>query len=373
MKHRVAVIVGTRPEAVKMAPVIRALKRSRILSPITLCTSQHLQMTRQILRSFGVKVNHDLKVMRNGHTLWDLSGRLATKLGRFLQRHRVDAVLVQGDTTSAFFGGLCAFYHKIPVGHVEAGLRTGNSYSPFPEEMNRTLLGSLATWHFPPTQDAVEQLRRENVPDEVIYLTGNTVVDALRWMAPRCSNAPLRKLIGAAAMKKRLILVTCHRRESFGQPMESVAHAIATVARENADVVVLFPVHPNPAVRAAVVPRLSNVPNVVLCEPLDYERFLACLKNAYLVLSDSGGVQEEATALGKPVLVLRETTERQEGVKAGALKLVGTDADRIVQECRRLLRDARAYRRMCRASDVFGNGHASELIVKTLEKSLETL
>ena len=369
-RQHIAVIVGTRPEAVKMAPVIRALAKSKTLKPITVSTSQHQQMTHQILGSFGVKVDHDLRVMRKGQTLWDLSGRLVVKLGRFFEANQVAAVLVQGDTTSAFFGGLCAFYHKIPVGHIEAGLRTHEMYSPFPEEMNRTLLGAVATWHFPPTQDAVRRLRAENIAAETIFLTGNTVVDALRWMVPRCSDGPLRKLIGAAAMKKKLILVTCHRRESLGKPMAAVAGAIAKVARENADTVVLFPVHPNPAVRRTVMPLLENLPNVVLCEPLDYDTFLSCLKHAYLVLSDSGGVQEEATALGKPVLVLRESTERQEGVKAGALKLVGTDAKLIVRESNRLLRVPAAYKRMCRASDVFGDGRSAERIVKVLEQAL---
>ncbi len=369
-KHRVAVIVGTRPEAVKMAPVIRALARSKKLSPIIISTSQHQQMTHQILGTFGLKVDHDLKVMRKGQTLWDLSGRLASKIGRFFDADRVAAVLVQGDTTSAFFGGLCAFYHKIPVGHIEAGLRTNEMYSPFPEEMNRTLLGALATWHFPPTQDAVKRLRAENIAADTIFMTGNTVVDALRWMVPRCSDAPLKKLIGAKAMKKRLILVTCHRRESFGKPMKEVANAIATVARENPDTVVLFPVHPNPAVRATVMPILQGIANVILCEPLDYDQFLSCLKRAYLVLSDSGGVQEEATALGKPVLVLRESTERQEGVKAGALKLVGTDGKLIVRESRSLLTNKAAYQKMSRCSNVFGDGRSSERIVKVLERSL---
>ena len=372
-RHRVAVIVGTRPEAVKMAPVIKALRKSKKLEPITISTSQHQQMTSQILGSFGVGVDHDLKVMRKGQTLWDLSGRLASKLGRLYKCQPIDAVLVQGDTSSALFGGLCAFYHKIPVGHVEAGLRTGNSYSPFPEEMNRKLLGPLATWHFPPTSDAVQRLRREGVAVDRIHLTGNTVVDALRWMVPRCSDAPLKKLIGADAMKKRLILVTCHRRESLGKPMAAVAKAIATIARKHDDVVILFPVHPNPAVREIVLPILGEVPSVVLCEPLDYDQFLSCLKNAHLVLSDSGGVQEEATALGKPVLVLRETTERQEGVKAGALKLVGTDATRIVREAARLLANKKSYQRMCRASNVFGDGLAAERIVKVLERSLPKL
>jgi UDP-N-acetylglucosamine 2-epimerase (non-hydrolysing) len=371
-KFRVAVIVGTRPEAIKMAPVIRALKASRGLEAVTICTSQHRHMVHQIFRSFGVRDYHDLQVMRKSQTLWDLAGRLATKLGRFFAENPMDAVLVQGDTSSALFGGLCAYYHRIPVGHVEAGLRTGNPYFPFPEEMNRTLLGSVATWHFAPTREAVTRLTREGVPRKAIHVTGNTVVDALRWMAPRCSDAPVKRLLGRANIERKLILVTCHRRESLGPPMRSVAEAIAEVARAHAnDVAVLFPVHPNPAVRAAVMPVIERLPNVVLCEPLDYDHFVACLKYAYLVISDSGGVQEEATALGKPVLVLRSETERQEGVRAGALKLVGTDKARIIRETARLLEDRRAYARMSRASNVFGDGKAARRIVRILESSLK--
>jgi len=367
---RIAIIVGTRPEAIKMAPVIQALAKSKSLVPLVISTSQHRHMVEQVFQSFGIRAAHELKVMRPSQTLWDLSGRLAVKLGRFFDLNPVAAALVQGDTSSAFFGGLCAFYHQIPVGHVEAGLRTGNSYAPFPEEMNRTLLGSLARWHFAPTREAVKRLRHEGVPKNAIHLTGNTVVDALRWMAPRCESAPLKKLIGDSAFKRRLILITCHRRESLGAPMEAVASALATVARSHPETVILFPLHPNPAVRAAILPRLKSIANVILCEPLDYQQFLSCLKHAFLVISDSGGVQEEATALGKPVLVLRDQTERQEGVKAGALKLVGTNARRIIRETHRLLTDPRAYRRMSQASNVFGDGRSAGRIVAVLEAAL---
>jgi UDP-N-acetylglucosamine 2-epimerase (non-hydrolysing) len=370
-KLAVAVIVGTRPEAIKMAPVIQALQRSRSLKPVTVCTSQHRHMVHQVFRSFGISDYHDLQVMRQSQSLWDLSGRLATKLGRFFLQFPAAAVLVQGDTSSAFFGGLCAYYHKIPVGHVEAGLRTGNKYFPFPEEMNRTLLGAVATWHFAPTGDAVKRLTGEGVARKDIYVTGNTVVDALRWMAPRCSDMPIKRLLGQRNFGRKLILVTCHRRESLGKPMRAFAEALAEIARRYAgEVAILFPVHPNPAVREVVMPALEPLENVVLCEPLDYEQFLAGLKHAHFVISDSGGVQEEATALGKPVLVLRSETERQEGVRAGALKLVGTDARRIVRETRRMIEDRRAYERMCRASDVFGDGEAAPRIVRALERSL---
>jgi UDP-N-acetylglucosamine 2-epimerase (non-hydrolysing) len=370
MKLRVAAVVGTRPEAIKLAPVIQALARSPVLEPLTVSTSQHRDLVQPVFRSFDLPVHHDLEVMQASQSLWELAGRLAARLGNFLAAHPVDAVLVQGDTSSAFFGGLCAFYHKIPVGHIEAGLRTGNRYAPFPEEMNRTLLRALATWHFAPTRDAAGRLRAEGVPDGAIHVTGNTVVDALRWMTPRCSEEPLKALLGEATGARRLVLVTCHRRENLGAPMASVAEALAALATTEPEILILFPVHPNPAVRAAIMPRLRAVPNVVLCEPLGYDEFLACLQRAWLVISDSGGVQEEATALGKPVLVLRQETERPEGVNAGALRLVGTDRERILHAVRELLRDDAAYRRMGQASDVFGDGRAAERIVGILERSL---
>jgi UDP-N-acetylglucosamine 2-epimerase (non-hydrolysing) len=311
--------------------------------------------------------------MRRDQSLGDLSGRLISRLGRFFEEHPARAVLVQGDTSTALFGGLAAFYHRIPVGHVEAGLRTGDRYAPFPEEMNRRLLGSIATWHFTPTREAVLRLRHEGVASSAIHLTGNTGVDALRWMAPRCRPGKLPKPIRALLTSNRkLLLVTCHRRESFGQPMKDVARALARIAGGHPEVQLLFPLHPNPSVRAVMRPALDSYRNVVLCDPLDYDAFLACLKRAWLVLSDSGGVQEEATALGIPVLVLRNKTERAEGVKAGALKLVGTDPDRIVRACARLLRDPAAHDVMSRASDVFGDGRAAVRIASLLEASFKT-
>lgn len=369
-RRRIAVIVGTRPEAIKLAPVIRELARSRRLQPVVVSTSQHKEMTLPILRDFGVHVDADLDVMRPRQNLWGLSSRLVRTIGDFLSRHRVDAVLVQGDTSSAFFGGLCAFYHKIPVGHVEAGLRSGDVYSPFPEEMNRSLLGRIATWHFAPTTLAAAKLRREGVARARIHVTGNTVVDALRWMIRRVNDAPLQRLVGHLPRSRRLVLVTCHRRESLGAPMVEVARAIATLARENPSLTVLFPIHPNPAVREVMMPVLKPCGNVHVCEPLGYADFLACLKRAWLVLSDSGGVQEEATALGKPVLVLRDVTERMEGVRAGSLRLTGANRNRILREARRLLRSESAWKAMARASKVFGDGHAAKRIVTVLERAL---
>lgn len=370
-RRAVAVIAGTRPEAVKVAPVIRMLSQSRTLAPVVVSTSQHREMTAQIFANFGITVDVDLQVMRPRQTLWDLTARVSSKMGALFGTLPLAAVLVQGDTTSAFAGALCAFYHRIPVGHIEAGLRSHDRYSPFPEEVNRMLLGCLATWHFAPTEHAARLLRRENVAAADIFTTGNTVVDALHWMIKRVPAESLQLPPGAEA--RRLVLVTCHRRENLGEPMAEVARAVRDLAGAHGDLHFLFPVHPNPAVRETVYPVLAGKPNVTLCEPLGYDDFLAALKRAWLVLSDSGGVQEEATALGRPVLVLRKETERPEGVKAGTLKLVGTDHRRIVAEVARLYSARGAYLKMTRGSRVFGDGHAAERIVALLEEKLQPL
>jgi UDP-N-acetylglucosamine 2-epimerase (non-hydrolysing) len=368
-RRLVAVIAGTRPEAVKVAPVIRKLADSPVLAPLVVSTSQHREMTQQIFDDFGISVDVDLDVMRPRQNLWDLTARVSSKMGAFFEGNPVSAVLVQGDTTSAFVGAMSAFYHQIPVGHIEAGLRSHDRYSPFPEEMNRMLLGCVAGWHFAPTPYAARQLRRENVSADDIFMTGNTVVDALHWMVQRVSD----EVLPAAARNKdrRLVLVTCHRRENLGKPMVEVAGAVRDLADKHEDLHFLFPVHPNPAVRDAVYPVLSGHPQITLCEPLGYDEFLAALKRAWLVLSDSGGVQEESTALGKPVLVLRKETERPEGVKAGTLKLVGTDRARIVDEVERLSSSRAAYAKMTKGSKVFGDGKAAERIVSVLEEKLQ--
>jgi UDP-N-acetylglucosamine 2-epimerase (non-hydrolysing) len=365
---RIAVIVGTRPEAIKLAPVVHALSRSGGLRPMVVSTAQHGQMAAQILRTFGISVEHDLRVMRKGQSLTELSSRLLARLGAFFDNARVDAAVVQGDTSTAFFGGLSAYYRQIPVGHVEAGLRTGQAYSPFPEEIHRKLLADVAAWHFAPTPEAERRLRRENVPARRIFVTGNTVIDALRRVAGHGNKHFLSKLLGANH-GKRILLATCHRRENLPH-LGGIAKALAAIASSHPECVVLFPLHPNPAIRAIVDPALAKCGNVVLCRPLAYERFVSCLMAASVVLSDSGGVQEEATALGKPVLVLRDHTERPEGVKSGALKLIGTCPTRIIGEADRLLRDRKAYGRMARTSNVFGDGHAAERIVRILEREL---
>lgn len=364
----IAVIVGTRPEAIKLAPVIRSLQASDSLRPVTISTSQHAEMTVQIFQSFGITPDLDLGVMRPRQSLWDLTAALTTALGQVFSGNRIDGVVVQGDTTSAFVGGLCAFYHQIPVGHVEAGLRSHNRYSPFPEELNRVMLSRLANWHFAPTDFSASLLRAENIPEDSIFVSGNTVVDALQWMIRHSNASSLPD--GVPDDAQSLILVTCHRRENIGTPMRSVALAIKHLAENQDGIHFLFPLHPNPAVRENVRPLLENRPGITLCEPLTHDEFLSALRRSRFVLSDSGGVQEEATALGKPVLVLRRETERPEGVMAGTLRLIGTDVQDIIRETENLLTNPAAYDAMTKGSSVFGDGHAAEHITRILEEKL---
>ena len=368
MKKTIAVVVGTRPEAIKLAPVIQQLQSSALLRPFTISTSQHGEMVDQIFNNFGITADVDLHVMRPRQQLWDLTAILSTRLGELFTKHPVDSVLVQGDTTSALIGGLAAFYHRIPVGHVEAGLRSHERYSPFPEELNRTLLGRLAEWHFAPTTHAADLLGLEGIDSSSIFVCGNTVVDALHWMVARLGSREIRP--GILNGHRKLVLVTCHRRENLGLPMRSVALAIKHLADGHPEAHFLFPLHPNPIVRESIQPILSKQNGVTLCEPLNYEEFLSALQQSYFVLSDSGGVQEEATALGKPVLVLRRETERPEGVEAGTLRLVGTDVQDILREGHELLINPDHHRAMANGSGVFGDGHAAEKIVRILEEKL---
>ena len=367
-KKTIAVIVGTRPEAIKLAPVIRSLQASKTLQPLTISTSQHAEMTAQIFSSFGITPDLDLRVMRPRQSLWDLTALLSTSLGELFNGNRIDAVVVQGDTTSAFVGGLCAFYHKIPVAHVEAGLRSHDRYSPFPEELNRTMLSRLANWHFAPTDFSASLLRAENIPEDSIFVSGNTVVDALQWMISHTTSSQLPA--GVPENPQKLILVTCHRRENIGAPMRSVALAIKHLSAMHPEIHFLFPLHPNPSVRENVRPVLVDQPGISLCEPLNHDEFLSALRQSRFVLSDSGGVQEEATALGKPVLVLRRETERPEGVTAGTLRLIGTDVQDIIRETENLLTNPAAYESMTNGSNVFGDGHAAEHITRILEEKL---
>ena len=344
-----------------MAPVILALKGRRDLDCRVLATAQHRNLLDQVFRAFEIEPDMDLDIMRPNQALTPLTARLLLALDEVLQGEKPDAVLAQGDTTTVLAVGLASFYHKIPFGHVEAGLRTHNMANPFPEEMNRVVTGRLARWHFAPTARARHNLLGEGVVDGDIFVTGNTVIDALLSAANRETPLPFK-----LDKDKRLVLVTAHRRENFGEPFQGICRAILTLAGHNDDVQVVYPVHPNPHVREPAYKMLGNHPRITLCEPLDYLPFVATMKQAFLILSDSGGVQEEAPALGTPVLVLREETERPEAVAEGVVKLVGVHHDRIVAEAQHLLDDPPAYKRMARGVSPYGDGRAANRIASVL-------
>ncbi len=344
-----------------MAPVILALQQEPWVDVCVLATAQHRHMLDQVLTFFGIRPDVDLDIMRPNQSLTALTARLLTAMDEVLLSESPDVVLVQGDTTTVMTVALACFYHGIPVGHVEAGLRTWDLQNPFPEEANRVIAGKLARWHFAPTDGARQNLLREGVLSENISVTGNTVIDALLITAAKELTVGV-DLDDA----KRLVLVTSHRRENFGQPFRNICMALRTLAQRNSDIQILYPVHPNPNVKDVAHELLGNVANIVLCEPLDYAPFIAAMKKAYLIISDSGGVQEEAPALGKPVLVLREETERPEAVDMGVVKLVGADSERIVQAAQLLLDDVEAYRAMARGVSPYGDGRAAGRIVDVL-------
>ena len=362
---KVLVVFGTRPEAIKLFPVVQALEANGGLAVRTCVTAQHRGLLDQVLEIAGIAPDIDLDVMTPGQSLDDLTARLLTGLGGVFDAEKPDRVLVQGDTATAMVGALAAYYRKIPVGHVEAGLRSGDIYQPWPEEVNRRIVAPIADQHFAPTETAGQALLRENIDPATIHVTGNTVIDALHATRDRIAVDPsLAAGLDAIAERfagKRLILVTTHRRENFGDGMAGIADAIARIAARP-DTAVLFPMHPNPNVVSVMDQVLGDRPNICRIDPLDYPHFIRALGLAEIVLSDSGGVQEEAPALGKPVLVMRETTERPEGVAAGTAKLVGTDPDRIVSEISTLLDVPHAYSAMARAHNPFGDGHAAERI-----------
>lgn len=359
------VVFGTRPEAIKMAPVVRELrKRSEHAETIVCVTGQHRQMLDQVLEVFGIEPEVDLDLMRPDQSLPALTAASMLRMDEALAETRPDVVLVQGDTTTAMVSALAAFYRKIPVGHVEAGLRTGDRYRPFPEEINRSLITSIAAWNFAPTMAAVRALRSCGVAEGAIHLTGNTVIDALLEITGRPEHPGEAPSFPSPGL--RLVLVTAHRRESFGTPIENLATALREIASRIEDVEVVYPVHLNPNVRAPVERILGGADRVRLIEPLGYLAFARLMKRARLILTDSGGIQEEAPALGIPVLVMREETERPEAIEAGVAKLVGTDPGRIVLEAERLLRDDAAWRAMSTGASPFGDGHAAERIARIL-------
>lgn len=362
-KRKVLCVVGTRPEAIKMAPVILALKQEPWAEVRVLATAQHRHMLDQVLTFFGIEPDIDLDIMKPNQALTTLTARLLLDLDDVLTAEKPDVVLVQGDTTTVMTAALASFYHRIPIGHVEAGLRTGDMQNPFPEEANRVIAGRLARWHFAPTESSRQNLLREGVADTAIVVTGNTVIDALLMTASR----ELR-LDVALDPDKRMVLVTAHRRENFGEPFRNICRALHDLAARNPGVQFLYPVHPNPNVKDVAHEMLGKCANFTLCEPLDYAPFIAAMKRAHFIISDSGGVQEEAPALGKPVLVLREETERPEAVDAGVVKLVGSDYQRIMTEAQRLLDDDVAYRAMARGVSPYGDGHGAERIAKVLRE-----
>ncbi|WP_067681871.1 non-hydrolyzing UDP-N-acetylglucosamine 2-epimerase [Tsuneonella dongtanensis] len=366
---KVLQVFGTRPEAIKLFPLVHALDGDSRFEGRVCVSGQHRGMLDQVLDIAGVVPHHDLDLMQPDQTLDGLTANLLTGIGKVLDAERPDWVVVQGDTATAMAGALAAYYRKIPVAHVEAGLRSGDIHHPWPEEVNRKIVGSFAALHLAPTETAAAALRRENVDPTTIHVTGNTVIDALHWVIARIEREPTLAS-GLAGLEarfagKRIIGMTTHRRENFGEGMEAIASAVRRLAARD-DVAVIFPVHLNPNVRAVMNDRLAGLDNVALIDPLDYPHFARLLDICTLMLSDSGGVQEEAPALGKPVLVMRETTERPEGVEAGTAQLVGTDPDRIVAEATRLLDDPAAYEAMARAHNPFGDGRATGRIVELL-------
>ena len=374
---RVLSVFGTRPEAIKMAPVVRELESRRDVVESRICvTAQHRQMLDQVNHLFGIQPDIDLNVMVEDQTLGELSSAILAAITGTLESERPDVVLVQGDTTTVFITALAAFYLRIPVGHVEAGLRTQDRYDPFPEEINRRLVGSLATYHFAPTEAASDALLSEGVPPESITVTGNTVVDALHQMLRQPVSAEATQLLNRLGFRSsetvgelegpRLLLVTAHRRESWGAPLEAMCRGLLQLVERNPNAVLVYPVHLNPQVQRVARSILSGHDRIHLVDPVSYEPFVRLMDAAYFILTDSGGIQEEACSLGKPVLVLRDKTERWEIVEAGGAELVGADEARIVGEGERLLNDTKRYREMAKSRELFGDGHAAERIVDAL-------
>ena len=362
MSKKIMLVFGTRPEAIKMCPLVKELKTRKNVETLVCVTGQHRGMLQQVLDAFGVVPDYDLAIMQERQTLFDITTRVLQGMKDVLEKERPDAVLVHGDTSTTFAAALACFYLQIPVGHVEAGLRTYNLLSPYPEEFNRQCVSILANWNFAPTPLSRENLIREGKKPESIYVTGNTVIDALKTTVRENFSHPDLEWAGDS----RLILLTAHRRENLGKPMHAMFRAIRRVVEEHEDVKALYPIHMNPVVREAADEELSGCDRIRLTEPLEVLDCHNLMARSYLILTDSGGIQEEAPSLGKPVLVMRDTTERPEGIQAGTLKLVGTDEETIYREFTRLLDDRQAYERMAHAENPYGDGHACERIADVL-------
>ena len=366
-KLKLMTVFGTRPEAIKMCPLVLEMRKyPEYIQPIVAVTAQHREMLDQVLDLFGIVPDYDLNIMTSGQTLYDVTTRALMGLKPVMEEAKPDMVLVHGDTTTTFAGALAAFYAQIPVGHVEAGLRTGNKYSPYPEEMNRKLTGAIADMHFAPTATSKGNLLKENVNSASILITGNTVIDALQTTVHGDYHFADEDFNRVFATGHKLILMTTHRRENLGEPMRHVYRALKSVLETHENVEAIFPVHKNPKVREIVNQELGHLSRVHLIEPMDYEPFANLMAKVDIVLTDSGGIQEEAPALGKPVLVLRDTTERPEAVEAGTVKLVGTAYEDVLQETNRLLDDDEHYRSMAEAANPYGDGKACERIIKAI-------
>ncbi|EIF51003.1 non-hydrolyzing UDP-N-acetylglucosamine 2-epimerase [Sulfurovum sp. AR] len=375
---KVLLVFGTRPEAIKMAPLVKAFeKEASILSKVCV-TAQHREMLDQVLEMFDIKPDYDLNIMKPGQDLFDVTSNVLLGMKGVLADFNPDIVLVHGDTTTTSASSLAAFYHKIKVGHVEAGLRTGDLYSPWPEEANRQITGILANYHFAPTTTSEDNLLKENKNKDTILVTGNTVIDALFLALDKIENTPQlkNKIIASINSQyqfndtKKLILVTGHRRENFGQGFINICEALKTLAKNNTDIDIVYPVHLNPNVQKPVKEILSDVSNVFLIEPLQYENFIYMMNKSYFIITDSGGVQEEAPSLGKPVLVMRDTTERPEAVEAGTVKLVGTHSQTIIDEAQKLLDDEKEYERMSKAHNPYGDGKACDRIIDFIKEMM---
>lgn len=366
-KVKTLIIFGTRPEAVKMAPIVKALKNDEEHFITKICvTAQHRDMLDQVLRIFDIEPDYDLNIFQSGQTLTQITCRALTGLEDVIKEFKPDLILVQGDTTTVFTGALAAFYHQVKIGHVEAGLRSGNLYSPFPEEANRKLTGVITDFHFAPTQISRSNLLKENYDDSKIFITGNTSIDALKWVIDKNYKFEDEKLNDIDFNNKKVILLTAHRRENIGEPMENIFSAVKEVAEINKDVEIIYPMHLNPKVREIARNVFGHMKNVHLIEPLDYLPFTNLMAKCYLVVTDSGGVQEEAPSLGKPVLVVRRETERPEGIEAGTAKLVGTEKETLLMELNTLLNNDEEYKKMANAVNPYGDGNAAEHIRKAI-------
>ena len=359
---KVMSIFGTRPEAIKMAPLVKELEKRENIESIVCVTAQHREMLDQVLETFDIKPDYDLNIMKQGQTLADVTTRALTGLEEVIKEARPDIVLVHGDTTTTFAGALAAFYNQVAIGHVEAGLRTDNKYSPYPEEMNRQMVDRMTDMYFAPTEVSKNNLLQENISEDKIYVTGNTAIDAMKTTIKEDYNNEIFDWIG----NDKLILLTAHRRENLGEPMRHIFKAVKRIVEEYPDVKVVYPIHLNPKVREVANEVFEGIDRVRLIEPLEVIDFHNFQNKSYIILTDSGGIQEEAPSLGKPVLVLRDTTERPEGIEAGTLKLVGTDEETIYRETKKLLDDKEEYNKMSHASNPYGDGFTSKYIVDAI-------